>query len=228
MVAPIASAFVAPGECFERAKSDANAYILLPAAALVCASIALTVFYYLSVDLDWLRSQLVERMSSDRRDIAAKLITREFLLVTGVATAAIRLAIWLVLVASYFHWIDRVRGGGRSFGRWFYFTSLSYLPLLLLLPVGIVAIVLAPEHRILPNALDTTSFSHLLSSADGSWKGLADNISVIQLWPVALQMIGLSNWQLPQASKYHAWVLAALPTLILYGLWAITILVRSG
>lgn len=205
-------------------KSSGRAAILL--ATIFASTLALVIIYYFSVDIDWLREQLMGRLPADRREIVAKFITKEFLLLGAAIGGVARIAIWVGVLATYFYVLDRVRGGQRLFGRWLYFVALSQMPLLLLLPIGAAATFLAPARHIMPDELDTTSLNHLaLGLTGGPWKSFFEHLSLIQLWALFLQIVGFSVWTKASAARSILW--AGLPTFLFCTGWFMLILASN-
>lgn len=197
-------------------------------AAILCAAIcattaAVSALYYCTVDLDWLRGRMLEEMAPERRAAAGAFITRSFLTTTGSLSGALRTLIWMTVVAAYFTVVDRARGGDRRLGTWFGFTTLTYVPLVLLLPLGAAVITLAPLRTLPLTALDSTSLASLLNLVAGSkWSGLLAAISLVQLWPVFIQSVGVSIWM--RVPLRTAALIAAIPTICCYAVWALVVL----
>lgn len=210
----IADIILSPTRAYSDAEGIAGWKRYLPFALLIFSSIALIVYYFTSVDTEWLKERLLARIPADKQAIAATMLSFRFLITSALIAQLFKFTAWMTGLSAYYMFIDKLHAGTRDLGSWFYFTSLSYVPLLLLLPLGVMATMIAPQGLML-DQLDTTSINSLapgLCRAD--WASACNRISALQTWPVILQAIGLSLWI--RISLSRSIIIAVLPTLLCY------------
>jgi hypothetical protein len=71
------------------------------------------------------------------------------------------------------------------------------------------------------------ALSQLLGiTADSPWLSLAGTIGVQSLWALALCTIGVSRWM--KIDTGRAALIASLPPLLIYGIWALLIAMDAG
>ncbi len=210
----IADIILSPTRAYSDAERIAGWRRYLPFALLIFSSIALTIFYFTSVDAEWLKERLLARIPTDKQAIAATMLSTKFLISSTLIGQVFKLTVWIAALSTYYLFIDKLHAGTRGAGNWFYFTSLSYVPLLLLLPLGVMATMMSPQ-GIMLDQLDTTSINSLAPRlCQAEWAGACNRLSALQMWPVILQVIGLSLWL--RVSLGRSIVIAVLPTLLCY------------
>lgn len=125
------------------------------------------------------------------------------------------MAFYLKLVAN--------AGHSRSYGDWYAFTVWSNIPMLIN-TLGFIILFVSASDKNLPLTLNNyASLNQLFLNLppQHSWFGWADNFNLFSLWTIALTTIGLKNWS--QFSTTKALLIAALPTVVIFGVWLIFI-----
>ena len=217
--------FIAPSQAFARLnQTGAHAWILLLQIIVVTA-----VFYwfYAGMSPQWLIEQQV-LMAGDLSPAeteqmrSAMAQTAEYMAIIGSVSVALMTLVITAITAGYLHLVTRL-SGDFAYQDWFGFTVWSQMPLLLN-SAGLLVITLLATSADLP--LSTPSFASLnqlllqlpLNHAFYTW---AETLNMFYLWQIVLVTLGLKQWC--QFSTGKALLLASLPTLLIYGIWAAVI-----
>jgi hypothetical protein len=205
---------------------------LVPLALLVLGNAALWLWYYRVVDIAWLQDLLVAAdpsLTTDaERRTAAAFLGRNTLAALSVAGHVVITPLLVLVLAAYCALAGRALGAVRGFGDWFGLAAWSSAPALLLLPAMAMRLALAGDGQIAPEALNPLSLNQLvLGLATGHpWTGLASSISIATLWSVWLVARGLQLWTRRRITV--ALVVAALPVVAVYAIWALRIAARGA
>lgn len=214
--------FIAPTQAFARLnQSGAHAWILLLQITILTA-----VFYwfYAGMSPQWLVEQQV-LMAGDLSPAEAEQMrsvmaqTVDYMAIIGSVSVALMTIVITAITAGYLHLVTRI-SGDFAYQDWFGFTVWSQMPLLLN-GIGLSVIILLAASADLP--LSTPSFASVnqlllqlpMNHAFYTW---AETLNLFYFWQIALITLGLKQWC--QFSTGKALLLAALPTLLIYGIWA--------
>lgn len=179
--------------------------------------------YFRLVNFSWLQAQLITRLDDEQRKIALKVLSPSVLLVSSIAGRCVKMTLWFGLLSFVYDVLGKSFRCQRSFAEWLQLVVFSNLPIIAILPLGLLAMSLSPSVTILPGQLDTTSLAFLTSSATASrWDSVLAQLSIVQFWIVAIQAVGLSTWL--QIGIGRALVLAAAPYLACMGITAALVL----
>ena len=129
----------------------------------------------------------------------------------------------VVLVGSAYMLLERAatRGPRHGWGQWLRLTVWSQLPQLLY-ALGLIAIALLAASPDQPLAqLGYASLNGLVLDLPPGhrWFTWASNLGLFQLWSIGLAAVGFRVWT--QAAWGRATLLAALPWLLVFGVWAL-------
>ena len=98
------------------------------------------------------------------------------------------------------------------------------MPVLVSSIVALILLAMADSHQISPNVLQPLSLAYLFSvDIHSSWLALAQAASIITLWTMYLATVGITQWTSFSTKKAAVIVLA--PYVLIYGIWAIVLLV---
>ncbi|KKO46931.1 hypothetical protein WG68_03050 [Arsukibacterium ikkense] len=130
--------------------------------------------------------------------------------------------ILLALVAAYLMLVGNP-GQKRPYGDWYAMAVWSYMPYVINMLGLMILILLSSDPNMLLNTANYLSLNQLLLGLETthSWYNWAENLNLIYLWITALFAIGLHSWSGYSAAKSS--ILAALPLLVIFGLWAVFI-----
>lgn len=142
----------------------------------------------------------------------------------GVVMAVLGTGIAAALYALYFMLAGKVTGAATSFKHGLSLTSWAGMPLVLGTVVALIGVfTMTPQTGM--EALMLTNADPLLVQlpADHPWSTFAKNFSLLNLWAVSLIALGWRVWG--RTSWTQAIVVAALPSVVIYGamaLWALS------
>jgi hypothetical protein len=199
---------------------------LLPLVALVLGSIAVLVWYYLIVDLDWLKDSLLsanprsDRMTAAQREQAESFMSRNFLMISGVIVSVLGIATLRLVEASYFTLAGKVTGLQISFKQWFALANWSGLPQIFGIVATAMLLAFSSTNQIGNGELAVLSLNELLLHIPLGGKGytLASTLTVLQPWCWWLTIAGVRAWT--NRSWLFCTMFVMVPILLLYSGWA--------
>ena len=88
---------------------------------------------------------------------------------------------------------------------------------------ALIAILMADSNQLDQASLQPLSLNALLihASAGDPWYTWASSLSLINFWMLFLMSIGYARWT--GASKVKSTIIATLPWVLIFGIWALTI-----
>lgn len=216
--------FYHPGLAFTTLKRAPQAW--LPLLALGVGLAAMQFWYFQTVDQAWLlQHEAAARAGSAAADSAADAG------MSGPGLTSIVLAVTLLSVpagsalhAIYLTVAGRICGFPQRFYDWFVFSAWTSVPSLLLLPLMAFQIV-SSGGQISLEELSLASLNALMFDLPYThpWAGLAAHIDLASIWTVVLTATGLRIWT--GGTSATCLVLAMLPVALVYGVWAVSIVV---
>ncbi len=128
----------------------------------------------------------------------------------------------LALLALYFKLVGN-SGNARPYGDWYAFAVWSSMPNLINSLGFLVILALSSTPELPLNLYNYASVNQLLLNLQpgDAWFNWADNLNLFTLWTLVLATIGLKTWSGYATAK--AALLAALPAVLIFGLWALFI-----
>ncbi|MEM7217306.1 MAG: YIP1 family protein [Pseudomonadota bacterium] len=213
--------FTAPGAAFATLKAKPG--FLLPLLLLVAAAVGLNAAYFALVDPEFLVEDILQRAGDDITAEEERGI-REFANAEGrggrwlpTIGGGFFFIVILLVHATYYSLVSMARGHQIRFRQWFAFVSWSYLPSLLALLAGAIALAIAPGFELSLNDLNPLSIANLLNvdGLSGNARVL-QQIDVTQLWTLCLLALGYRAWT---GARWAVSLLVALvPFIVAYSL----------
>jgi hypothetical protein len=211
------------------AELDARPRYLWPLLLLTFLQGGIALWYVMFVDLEWLVDQQVRatalganltdeeiaRMASDASGQAGMRAT------LAAIIAAIAMPLMLLISALYLLLATKVTGVERSFRHWFALSAWCTLPVMLVgTLLAALALLMASSNQVTQQALQPLSLNELVYHREPGEPGysLLSNINLFQLVSVYLTAMGLKVWT--ARSWTYCIVVAALPFVLIYGIWA--------
>lgn len=218
--------YLQPGKVFGELKTRPTYLLPLLLTALLMA--AMILLYSMRVDPVWYLDHMAAAGSGE---LSAGELAEARKVMPGAQTMGYILAVMAllgtvlatVLYALYFMLAGKVTGAATSFRHGMSLGSWAGMPLLLGTVVALVGVLtMAPQTGM--EALMLTNVDPLLLQlpADHRWSSLAKSFSLLNLWAVALIALGWRVWG--RTGWTQAIVVAALPSVVIYGamaLWAL-------
>lgn len=220
--------YVDPARGFRNALSGPARSALFPLAMVIVGTTALNAFYYSHVDLGWLADVLTIGLNAaQKRVVVAALTPGRLLLISFVSVLVLPAAMDAARAA--FFWVAlRTIGRSADYRSLFLITAWSAMPLLLVLPAGILSLVLGDAAHTAPNNLNPVSLNRLFFHLDTTshWSVYFTTLTLVGFWEVALNAVGLKVRT--DMSTRGAVTLALAPLVIVYGIWGIVVLLKFG
>lgn len=228
--ATLGQVFSDPAKAFEKLYERSNP--VLPLLLLVVGSMAVMVWYYQVVDMPWLIEQMLAA-TPQGNDPAARAAMEKFMspttmMVTTVVGIAIMLPLFLLISAVYYLLSAKVVGSDIGFGKWFGFSAWSAVPSLLTIPASVVAILMASNGQLATNEVNPLTLNQLFFHLPMGhrWAGLLDAIHLPMFWSLFVSAVGYQVWTKKSAAT--SWVVALLPYLLIFGIWALILAATGG
>jgi hypothetical protein len=217
--------FIAPQQAFRQIRGSGGNLLLLLGQMLLTA-LAFYLFYQ-GMSPEW----LVEQQMLTAGDLTpaeaerARAMMAQSAPYTAVISAffgPLMLVVVNAILAGYLHLISKMSGDFR-YQDWFGFSVWSQMPMLLN-TMGLILLVLFSDTPNLPMA--TANYASLnqlmlhlpMSAPFYTW---AETFSLFMFWQIAITTIGLKQWCNFGTGK--ATLFAALPTLLIFGIWALLV-----
>ncbi|ATC93104.1 YIP1 family protein [Pseudoalteromonas tunicata] len=219
--------FISPTKVFAGLK-DAKGWFLMP-LILVCGLMAASQYTYFSnVDTEFLLDQQVAQAGADLTSGEQKMIrnqmasTVDMQYLFAMFGGIIAIVVMNAIIAGYYNFVakqdmttDYKYGDWYSFGLWTMMPTTIYA-------LGLIALVLTAQTDQLPLSMHAyASLNQLIFGIEAGqpFAALLDSLNIFSFWSIAIAAIGLKTWT--NFSMNKAIVFAALPTVVIYVIWAI-------
>lgn len=222
--------FLDPGRVFAELKGNPSFW--LPLLLLIVVNIALMLTYFGSVDPDWFSEHQWRQMEAQQsgRDLSAAEIEQMKQFMPGarnagyIATVTTPLFIVIVmLISALYYWLaGKITGSNLSYKQGFTLVAWVSMPGALGIAVALVgALVMSPQTGL--ESLMLTHLDPLLLQLplDHAWSRFARTLDLMMLWSIFLGALCWHTWN--RTSWAQAIIVAVLPTLVIFGVWALVI-----
>ena len=228
LAAGLLDVFVAPASLF-RALPDRRWWGWI-AFALISVSMAVAMYVFISpMSPEWIVEQQLQQMGAQMSDAEIEQIRPQ--LVSMAPHAALFsalggvffLGLIVVLVGSIYMLLARMATSGRKhgWGAWLRFTTWTQMPSVAF-ALGLLVLALVSGGPDQPmSMMGYASLNNLVLDLPPGhrWYNLALNLNLFTLWSLVLAVIGFRIWT--GATTGRAAVLALLPWVLVYGIWAL-------
>ena len=221
--------YLQPSKVFADLKTRPTFVLPLLLTALLGA--AMILLYSMKVDPVWFADHTAAAATAGSEMTATEIAQAKKMMpgartmgYFGVAMALLGTAMAAALYALYFMLAGKITGAGTSFKHGLSLSSWAGMPLLLGTVVALIGVfTMTPQTGL--EALMLTNVDPLLVQlpADHPWSTFARSFSLLNLWAVFLIALGWRVWG--RTSWTQAIVVAALPSVVIYGamaLWAMS------
>ena len=213
-----------PGKALDEAKQHTS-WLWWPLFISIFLAMAVFGYYYSWVDFPWLVEETVRNIPAESRAESAEAI-RSFMQpgrtmwFTLIMILVVSFIIYL-LQAVYFHLANKMTSGSEiGFGQWFSFSVwISFVGIFATL-AALIVILMADSNQLSNTSLQPLSFNALfIHAAPGTtWATWANSLNLVTFWTIFLAATGFGRWT--GASTVKSWVIAALPWVLIFGIWA--------
>ncbi len=215
--------YIAPSQAYARLRGSGSNGLLLVAQLLLTA-LAFYLFYQ-GMSAEWLVEQqllhtgdLTPAELEQARAVMAQ--TAPYSSIIATISAPIMLLLINAILAGYLNLITKM-SGDFSYQDWFGFSVWSQMPMQLH-TLGVILLVLFSDTPNLPLAIvNYASLNQLILQLPigAPFYNWAESFNLFMFWQIAVMAIGLRQWC--HFSMVKATMLAALPTVVIFGIWAL-------
>jgi len=213
-----------PGKALDAVKQHTS-WLWWPLLISIALAMAVFAYYYSWVDFSWLVEETIRGLPDENRAEAAEAI-RKFMqpgqtMWISLASILVFTFIIYTIQAAYFHLVNKMTAGAEiGFGQWFSFSVwVSFVSIFGSL-AALAMILMADSNQLASTSLQPLSLNALLihASPGDTWHTWANSLSLLSFWTIFLAAIGFGRWT--GASTVKSWVIAALPWVLVFGIWA--------
>jgi Yip1 domain len=198
-----------------------------PLLLLVATTAALMYWYYSVVDIEWFKDVIygnnaqMQAMPEAERARAMGMVGRGMLLWGSVIGTIVALPCVFLLTALYFLLAAKVTKLPLGYKHWLALTCWTSLPILLGTVVAAIFMLMSDTTQISPSLLQPLGMNELLFHRPPGSPGqaLLDSLSIPTVLSSILAVIGVHTWS--QRSWTFSAILALIPLVLFYGIWAI-------
>jgi hypothetical protein len=219
--------FVEPAQGFRTAFAKPTVSVLMPLGIVVIGTTILNAYYYYHVDITWLGNLLTENLSPAQRKVVSGLFSPSHLLLVSFISVLIVPACVDAVRAFVFSVVLKLMAKPTDYSSLFKICAWAAMPLTLVLPAGILNMYLSGDH-VAPSDLNPVSLNHLLFnlSPTDPWAQFFTTLTLVGFWEIGLHAVGLRTRT--GISTRAAILLAIVPVVVVYAVWALVIIARSG
>jgi hypothetical protein len=197
-----------------------------PLLVVTISTAVVIAWYYSVVDIEWLKEQLfgnnpdMQKMAPEQRAAAMGFVGRNTLLVSGIVGTFIGMPAVFLISALYYLIAANVTKVPLGYKHWFTLVCWASLPILLNTVASILFLLLRDNDQIAPGVLQSLSLNELVFHRPPGAKGqtFLDSLSIPAFLSMALSIIGVRVFS--QRSWRYSAIVALLPAVLLYGIWA--------
>ena len=216
----IGNVILEPTSTFARLKDKTRAW--LPLFILIALSVGIMVWWISTLDFPWLVEHTVAaqpKATPEMRAAMEKFMTPTSMMWSSVIGAVLGTLVAMAVSALYYLVAGKIMGVPIGFGKWFGFSVWTSVPRLLTVPLSALQIMTS-NGRLAPEDLNMASLNFLLFHLPVThpWASLVGSMDLTMFWSIVLAVLGLKAWT--GRSTGTCVLVAVLPYLIIYGLWA--------
>ena len=212
------SMFTEPSRAF--ATVEKRSMVWLPVLLTLLGTSALLLWYFQSVDFAWLLDRMTATIPDQAvREKAKDFMTRTTMQVSSVSGAVIATPLVYTLYAVYFLLVAKIKKLEFGFTKWFSFVAWSFVPGLLVLPLGAMQILMANNGQLGLDQLNPLTLNQLFFHIEMGrpWASLLDSINITSIWSAVLMVLGFQAWS--KLSRTTSVIVVMLPLGVIYGIW---------
>jgi hypothetical protein len=228
-ISAIGDTFLSPTKAFNGLK-EAKGWSWLAIILIFIFGVSAQVIYFNSVDQAFFVEQQVAQMEQSgdynpaQLEQAEAMTAQQFPMMWIFSAIGVLIGVPTIfcIFALYYYLIGKQdMDCHMSYGDWFGFTAFTSLPTIFA-AMGTIALVLTASTGDIPmSVLTFASLNQLVFGfeANHAFAGLLESINIFSIWSLVLTYVGLKSWT--NFSNNKALLFALLPSLLIYGIWAI-------
>lgn len=216
------------------AVKDKKGWWLMPFLLCTGSIISLFLYYFATVDFAWLKETMLDQMavqgdmSEEELQAVSEYLTKTPMVWSSTIGGSLSLVVMNIILALYLMMVTKANASSNyGFGAWFAFSWWISMPHVVAALMSMLMLMFSSSGMIPLEGLGVTTLNSLIFGVDSSsaWFGFLSGLDVLMFWSIALIAMGLSSW-LGYDSKKAA-TIASAPYLLIYGSWALYILLAS-
>jgi len=200
-------------------------WLWVPLLLVIIVTSAAFTYFYTWVDYEWFVEETIRGMPAETRAEAApgvrEFMSPAFSIGTTVAAVVFMTVIINLIMAVYYLLVSKIATSGEiRYGQWFSLSVWAGFPGIFSALAIFVVIFLADSNQVSQAELSPLSLNALLVNAEPGdpWFTWASAVNVIMFWSVFLAGLGISRWTASSLAK--GLIIAALPLVLVFGIWA--------
>jgi len=216
-----------PGKALDEIKQHTS-WLWWPLLIVMLSAVGMMIYFYSWVDFPWLVEETIRQIPPENRAEGAETIRSFMSPSTTTWTTVIGVVIMSFIIylvsAVYLHLANKLTTGADiGFGSWFSLSVWSSFVGVFGVIAGFIAIFMSASNQMPQQDLAVTSFNNLFihAAAGEPWFTWASSLTVINLWTIFLTGLGISRWT--NSTMVKSMIIAALPWVLIFGIWAATI-----
>ena len=216
-----------PGKALDEIRQHTS-WLWWPLLASILLASGMLLYYYNWVDFPWLIEETIRQIPIEDRAESEGAIRQFMQPITSMWFAVIMVVLMTLVIytiqATYLHLANKLTTGTQiGFGNWFSFTVWTWFVSVVGSLAGFAMILLADSNQLSSQSLAVLSLNSLLihASSESPWFNWANALNLVHFWIIALMAIGFARWT--SSSMVKSTVIAALPWVLIFGLWAVKI-----
>ena len=216
-----------PGKALDEIKQHTS-WLWWPLLISILLACGLMVYYFGWVDFPWLVDETIRAVPVENRAESEDAIRNFMQPGRSTWTAVIAIVIMSLVIyaiqAVYLLLANKlVTGAEIGYGQWFSFSVWTAFVGVFGVLAAFVTIFMADSNQLSQQGLQVLSLNSLLiHAAPGEpWFTWASSLTLINFWTLFLMSIGFARWT--GASIVKSSIIACLPWVLIFGIWALTI-----
>lgn len=216
-----------PGKALDEIKQHTS-WLWWPLLISILMGCGLMAYYYNWVDFPWLVEETIRQVPAENRAESAEAI-RSFMkpttsMYTTIAAIVVMTLVIYLIQSVYLHLANKlVTGAEIGFGQWFSFSTWTAFVGVFGGLAAFILLFMSDTNQISQQSLQVLSLNSILfhAKAGDPWFTWASSLSLIHFWTLFLMSIGYARWT--GASIVKSSIIACLPWVLIFGIWAATI-----
>ena len=216
-----------PGKALDEVKLHTS-WLWWPLLITMLLASGMMVYYFSWVDFPWLVEETIRQVPPENRAESADAI-RSFMKPgtstwTTVAAIVIFTFVIYLLQSVYLHLANKlITGAEIGFGQWFSFSVWTAFVGIFGVFAALMVIFMNDTNQLSQQSLQVLSLNSLLiHAAPGDpWFTWGSSLTLLHFWTLFLMSIGFARWT--GASMVKSTIIAVLPWVLIFGIWALTI-----
>ena len=216
-----------PGKALDEIKQHTS-WLWWPLLITILAACGMMVYYFNWVDVPWLVDETIRGVPVENRAESEDAIRNFMQPGRSTWTAVIAIVIMSLVIYSiqavYLHLVNKlVTGAEIGYGQWFSFSVWTAFVGVFGTLAAFITIFMSDSNQLSQQGLQVLSLNSLLiHAAPGEpWFTWGSSLALINFWTLFLMSIGFARWT--GAGMLKSTVIACLPWVLIFGIWALTI-----